>query len=59
MNVDLYYMVKDALFGAAACPDGPQYGFPCRSCMAEAVTNMLEDQYILSPKFSTHPLEEV
>lgn len=58
MNVELYKMVKQAILSPASCRDGFG-GASCASCMAEAVTHMLEDEFILSPKFSIHPLEEV
>lgn len=57
MNVDLYKMVKAAMFTAPECPDGPR----CVSCMAESVTHMLEDNFSLESKerFHSVPLEEI
>lgn len=58
MNVIIYKMVKQALLDTAPCRDG-YMDYPCNSCLAESVTHMLEDEFILSPKFSTHEVEEV
>lgn len=41
-DIDLYKMVKQAIFDAPACPDGPS-GRACPSCAAEMVTWRLID----------------